>query len=162
MTYFLRLLKRVNLGFVFISGVALVVMMAITVANVTGRKFFNRPLLAGVELAELCGVVFVSFALSYTQTRKDHVIMSIFIGKLQQRVRAVFDSFALIVSLATDIVLTWAGVLLVQEMVSKEELSPILCLPIAPFRAVWVAGLIFLCVVLFIHLVEALGKVVKR
>jgi TRAP-type C4-dicarboxylate transport system permease small subunit len=162
MSSFLAILKRINLGFAIISACALLAIMAVTVVNVTGRKLLDFPLLAGLELVELCGAVFVSFALAYTQVKRSHITMTILIDRLGKRMRAFSDISALVVNLAIVTILAWAGTLLVQEMAFKKEHTDILVWPVAPFRAVWVAGLIFLFVALFIHLLEALGKAIKR
>jgi TRAP-type C4-dicarboxylate transport system permease small subunit len=56
------------------AGAALFTMMAITLIDVIGRKFFSRPLTGGVELTELMMVVALFFALPLVSAHCQHIV----------------------------------------------------------------------------------------
>jgi TRAP-type C4-dicarboxylate transport system permease small subunit len=74
------------------AGVFLLVLMFLTFADVTGRNFFDHPLLGATELTEyaLAVVTFLSYpVVSY---RRQHISVDLFdrfVGKTGQRVQQV-------------------------------------------------------------------------
>lgn len=67
-----------NQGFNWVAGAGLVIMLALTVADVIAIKIFSSPIPGAIELVSFLGVVVVAFALGYTQQLKGHIQVEFF------------------------------------------------------------------------------------
>jgi TRAP-type C4-dicarboxylate transport system permease small subunit len=155
-------LKRTNHGLTVISIVAMMIMLIVGVYNIAGRALFHRPLLAAIEITELSSVIFVVCGMAYTQLTGSNVIVPVIIEKLPPRARAIFDSCTLFISMAMVAVLAWCGTVFAIETIQKSEITNILAIPTAFFRASWVAGCAFLFIALTSHFIQAVNRAGKR
>ncbi|MCX8117321.1 MAG: TRAP transporter small permease [Desulfobacterota bacterium] len=147
----------------FVSSVSLVVMMLVTVVHVIGRLFFASPLYGGVEIISLAGIFLISFALSYTQAERSHIIIEILIHRLPKRARSVFMIFSLLISSAAVMLLGWGALLYTYDAVIKRgSKTPILHLPAAPFRVILVLGCLLLLGYFALHLVETFKTLLRK
>ena len=96
-----RILAPIGIG-------AIVIMMTIVVINVLGRAIINTPLKGTVEMVEMLGVIMVSFIIAYTQYKKRNIIVGIVADRMPPRMRAIVDSFTMLVSLAVVACIVWA------------------------------------------------------
>jgi TRAP-type transport system small permease protein len=73
-----RLADSVSLFFANIAAFILLLLVALTVADVIGRYFFTSPVVGAVELVRICmaGIIFFSFPLMFL--RNDHIIVDLF------------------------------------------------------------------------------------
>ena len=70
----MRALERV-LGYV--AAASLFAMMALTLADVVGRKFFDNSIIGSFELTELLMLVLIFIALPLTSLRGEHVVFDL-------------------------------------------------------------------------------------
>ena len=70
----MRALERV-LGYV--AAASLFAMMALTFADVVGRKFFDNSIIGSFELTELLMLVLIFIALPLTSLRGEHVVFDL-------------------------------------------------------------------------------------
>jgi len=72
-----RLADSVSLFFANIAAIILLLLVALTCADVVGRYFFSSPVVGAVELVRICmaGIIFFSFPLIFL--RNDHIIVDL-------------------------------------------------------------------------------------
>lgn len=147
----------------FIASVALVVMMLVTVIHVIGRLFFDAPLYGGIEIISLSGIFLISFAISYTQAERSHIIIEILTHRLPRRLKSYFTILSLFISLCAVTILGWGAFLFTYDAIIKRgSKTPILHLPAAPFRVILVVGCILLLGYFVYHMVEAVETLRRK
>ena len=72
-----RLADSAGLFAATVSAIILLVLVALTCADVVGRYFFSRPVVGAVELVRICmaGIIFFSFPLMFL--RNDQIIVDL-------------------------------------------------------------------------------------
>ena len=72
-----RLADSAGLFAANVSAIILLVLVALTCADVVGRYFFSRPVVGAVELVRICmaGIIFFSFPLMFL--RNDQIIVDL-------------------------------------------------------------------------------------
>jgi len=75
-------------------------MLAMQVANIIGRKFFESPVVGTVELTRMLLAVVVFLGLAYSEDLGDHITIDIIYVRLGRRMRAAFNVFANVLSAA--------------------------------------------------------------
>jgi len=125
-----------------IGGVALTVMMLLTMTDVILR-YFGKPLGGSYEIVGLLGAIVVAFALPQTSWQRGHVCMDFVFEKIpkdrQVVLRAVTRIFLTILFIFIGIGSYHMGV----EFYNSEEVSATLQLPLYPA----VFGVTFCCFV---------------
>jgi TRAP-type C4-dicarboxylate transport system permease small subunit len=71
-------MKRLETLFATVAGVALFAMMALTFADVVGRKLFDNSLLGAVELTEIFMLLMIFFALPLASIANEHIVFDLF------------------------------------------------------------------------------------
>ncbi|WP_417435867.1 TRAP transporter small permease [Hoeflea sp.] len=75
-------LKWVRRGIVFLGGMMLLVMMAMTIVDVIGRYVFNSPLAGAGELTELLLVSVIFMGLPAVTLEKEHVTVDLVTARM--------------------------------------------------------------------------------
>lgn len=70
-------MKRIESFFATVSGIALFAMMALTFADVIGRKFLGNSLPGAVELTEVFMVLMIYFALPLASIASEHIVFDL-------------------------------------------------------------------------------------
>lgn len=71
-------MKRLQSLFAAIAGLALFAMMALTFADVIGRKFFDNSLTGAVELTEIFMLMMIFVALPLASLAGEHIVFDLF------------------------------------------------------------------------------------
>jgi TRAP-type C4-dicarboxylate transport system permease small subunit len=79
-----RSLSWLRGGIVFLGGIMLLVMMAMTIVDVIGRYVFNSPLSGAGELTELLLVSVIFMGLPAVTMQKEHVTVDLFTARMPQ------------------------------------------------------------------------------
>jgi TRAP-type C4-dicarboxylate transport system permease small subunit len=146
-----------------ISSIALIIMMFVTVINVIGRMFFASPLYGGVELISLSGIFLIGFALSYTESVREHIVIEIMTRRLPIKLKLPFYIIATMITLGTLVLVTWGAYSLAWDAVVKPgSLTPVLHWASAPFKFSWVAGCIMVWCYFAYHLVQAVKQLLRK
>ncbi len=82
-----RLSRRINL----VGYVTIVMLMALTVGDVTGR-YFGHPISGTVEITGWLGLITVTSAIAYTYIMKGHISIYFVVSKLPQRAQAIIGA----------------------------------------------------------------------
>lgn len=131
------------------SGIAICGMTGIIVANVIGRIFFNTPISGTMEFTGFGGVIFVSAAMGFVEWGGRNVIVEVVFRRLPRRFQDVVEKVGLFLSLLTGAFYLMAAAGCAWDSLYQQEIAIISGVLKFPFRVIWLAGLLFLTVVLF-------------
>lgn len=163
MSFWLKLDRFVSKVLIVIAGVFLGIMVAAVVGNVFGRIFFGAPLWGTVEIISLAGLFVVSFALGYTERNRRHILVTIILSKLPQRLHSLFAALWLLICLGMAALLIWGGFwMAMEDATTPGATTYVLHLSKAPFRFAWVLSCLVLWGFLLQHLLEVLDQVRKK
>ncbi len=102
-----RLLRGVVLALAAVSGLSLMLMVALTCAEVFLRAAFNAPIKGTVDMIGLLCALAMICALPYTTAIKGHVAVEYFFLKLGRRGRIAADTLLRLILAAFFILLGW-------------------------------------------------------
>jgi len=132
--------------------------MLLTVADVAGRYFLNRPVTGTFELTELFMVFIVFLALGSAQHQNEHISLDLaytyFPSKLKETTNVLIDA----VSLAVMAAVTWQLYEYSVRMEQGNYTTAVLQLPIQPFVIVAVAGTASYALAIVCDLINSIGK----
>lgn len=110
------LLSRLDRGLVpierfmaLLSGLAAFSLMFLAAYSVTGREFFEKPLLGYVDLIEMLMPLIAIMGVSYVQRNGGHIRMDIIIGAMKGRLLWFFELVSILLILALMIALVWGS-----------------------------------------------------
>jgi TRAP-type C4-dicarboxylate transport system permease small subunit len=153
MERFLEIVLKTSKIMNVVAGIALTLMMALTVIDVLGRAA-GHPILGTFEIVSLFAIVVTAFALPSTTWNRRHVYMELLLDKLPQRNRDVLNVFTRILCMVLFVIM---GVNLFQvaaEFSKAREVTTALDIPLFP--AAYAAG--FCC---FLQVIALACDVVK-
>lgn len=146
-----------------IVGVStLMVMMVLTVADVSLRYLINQPIPGSFELTEFLLVILASFGLAYTAIQNGHVTVDLVVKRFSPKTQAVIDTITCLISIGIFATVIWASILYARSEWNAKAVSTVLLLPRFPFILVVVLGGAVLCLALLVNLLNSLNKVVKK
>ena len=145
-----------------IAGVALTAMLAISVADVIGNKVFHHPIQGTSDYVSFLAIITIVFSLSYSLIEKAHVQIDLFLNKLPHRIKAIFEIFIALLSLALFILLTWFSVRYGIRLQASHELSMTQRIPVFPFAYAVAFACLPACLYLFLETIRAIKKFVSK
>jgi TRAP-type transport system small permease protein len=138
------------------------IMMFLTVVDVVGRYFFNRPVTGSYELIQFMMAILVSFGISYTAVEKGHVGVDLLTVKLTAKTRAIIACVTNLVGLALFALITWQGLLQARTLWSSGATSASLLIPVYPFIYLFCLGTLMFCLVIVKDFVESVTEVLQK
>jgi len=146
-----------GIGVISMLGVMLVV-----VANIISR-IFGKPILGALEIASLCLVPTIAFALCYTAFSQAHIVVDILTSRLKKEgaILAILSFITALLSLVYWALMAWKSTGEAIGQWAIKEATEVLKLPVPPFRLVWAVGLWIFVLVLCADLVRTLKKRTK-
>jgi TRAP-type C4-dicarboxylate transport system permease small subunit len=146
-----------------IVGVStLMIVMILTVADVSLRYLVNHPIAGTFELTEFLLVILASFGFAYTALQNGHVTVDLVIERFSPKIQAVIDTITSLISIGVFVTVTWASILYARSEWKAKAVSTILLLPRFPFILVVAVGCAVLCLALLVNLLNSVNKVVKK
>ena len=148
-------LKRATTTVSVITYVGFFLIMLLTVADVTMRRFFNAPIAGSYEIVQytLMASVFASFA--YCQSERWHVHITMIIRLLPQKLRFAFYSLTGLVSTAVAGLLVYAAVQQAYLAFDRNFLSGVLRFPIYPTFWLMAVTMSFFTLALFYDVIRS-------
>ena len=144
-----------------IAGSVIIMMMLLTVADVVGRRFFNRPILGVYEISNFMLVIVVFFSLACCEFLKGHITIGLVVSKLGQRTQEVIDSIMYFFFLVTFCLLTWRLCLYALGEIDG-FLSRSLNIPVFPFVFIAALGSALISLVVLIHFLTFLAGALRK
>jgi len=137
----LALLDRLQFVQLQLAAVALMVMMLITVADVTLRYTLNRPIPGTYELVECMLVVFVFHGISAAFLRRQNIVIDLVDSFVGERLLAILIMIADLVALLCLVVLIWAMIAPAMQAYTYGDRKLELSLPLYLLWIVALAGM---------------------
>jgi TRAP-type C4-dicarboxylate transport system permease small subunit len=156
---FRKLVNRASYGACFIGMFLAIPLMLLTVGDVMGRSFFNKPIPGTFELSEYMLAVIVLLGAAYTQQVKGHVGVDFLTSRYSPRTQAVLQAVTTFAGLAIIAILVWQGYL---EGVHEKAVSDQLRVPQWPFKLLVAAGGLLLWLELLLDFISSVLKIAGR
>lgn len=150
--------KVIIIGLSLIGAAGLSVMLIVTVLNISLREFFSSPLYGAVEIVGCGGVLLYSFSIVYCQIQRRQIVVRIVIDRLSPRFRGILEIVTSVIAVFTIAVMTIGALAITFEAVKVQEVTTVMRVQFAPFRAVWA----FFCIVLFGVLIQQLYRILSE
>lgn len=162
MESFKNITGRLNQGFYWIAGIALVVMLLLTVSDVIAVKVFRSPIPGALEYIRFISVVVIAFALGHTQQLKGHIQVEFFVSRMPARLRAAAGIFVSALGISLFALLAWRSYEFARILQLSGEVSMTQNIPFYPFVYGIAICCIPVCFQLIIELVSHVTRLVKR
>ncbi|MEO0863841.1 MAG: TRAP transporter small permease [Pseudomonadota bacterium] len=104
-----RALVPVERAMALLSGLAAFSLMFLAAYSVTGREFFERPLMGYVDLIEALMPLIAIMGVSYVQRDGGHIRMDIIIGAMRGRLLWLIELIMVLLILVLMIALVWGA-----------------------------------------------------
>lgn len=104
-----RALLPIERFMALLSGLAAFSLMFLAAYSVTGREFFEKPLLGYVDLIEILMPLIAIMGVSYVQREGGHIRMDIIIGAMRGRVLWFLEFTTVFLILILMIALVWGS-----------------------------------------------------
>lgn len=160
----MKILDALSRWMGYVSAVAIMVLMLLVVADVSGRYLSSwiswaKPITGSSELASFIMIIVVFPALAWAALTNKHVQVDLLVARLSPRAQAIFGSATLLAALGTYVVITWRSVL---EALDVHTVTSLLRLPQAPFHWIMTVGWVVFCLSIAALLIVNIIKAAKR
>ena len=140
-----------------VAVIALAALAVITVVDVGGRYFFNKPLLGTVEMSEFLMVILSFGALALAELRDSHITVDFFVTALPERMRALLDAVAALLGILFWSFVAWRAAVHAHRIWIAGEVSANLVVPTWPFYLAVTVG----CGLLALALIGRVARSVR-
>lgn len=147
-----------------IAAFVLVIMMLLTVADVSGRYFANRPIKGSWELIGLLLIIAATWGLAYCQIQRRHIRVGFLLERFRPRVQTIFNSLAYLIGLGGFSVICWQMLVMTRRYISipTGRVSETAGVLLWPFMLMLAIGAAMLAIQLLIDLLHSLAEAVRK
>ena len=124
--------KLMNNGFLWVGGIALLLLMGLASANVVLRPF-GIPVKGSYELIGFLGAITIASALGYAQMTGIHIIVDILTSRYSKSTLRIVDSISSFLCMIFFILVTWQTTVLATNIWKRGETSETLKIVYYPF-----------------------------
>lgn len=151
-----RFLALLASGAGLIGVGTILALMALTVVTVVFRAI-GIAFPGTYSLAELLLIPSISFSLAYAAMKDEHTRVVLFTDRIRStRIRQALLGVMLALGSVFWVMVAWATIREAIRRGAQNELSPIINVPVAPFRWAMATALVLLCVILLFKSVQLL------
>jgi len=144
-------------------GVSLLMLMMFATSLDVIFRYFRMPIEGAFEMVTFIQVIFVSFALPYTQSVKGNIAADLLVTKFSPKARAVTACVTTFLSFVLACAITWQSIVTGNALRYAGQHSVALDIPFFPFYWVVAFGAGLLSLVLFVELLVILsGRTIKE
>ena len=161
---FRGIIKWICWAMTTIGAVSLAIMMFASIADITGRYFFNKPIEGTIELVSLLVVVAGCLGLGYCQLLKGNITIDIIPNRFGRRGKAIFHICSYVISIVLCIIVTWQVSMRTHDYMIKliGGETIILGLRLWPFMLLMTICFAWVTFIFILDLINAIGEVFKR
>jgi TRAP-type C4-dicarboxylate transport system permease small subunit len=150
-----KLRLYLNRLLVAVAGFLLIAMVVLTTANIVMRlPFINSPISGTTELMGLFGAIVTSFALGYTQLRRDNIAVDILVDSFNPRVRKVLGVVNSALCMVFFAIVGWRIWIYADKLRFSGEVTETLRIAYYPVTYATSCGVFFLSAVFFIDILS--------
>ena len=143
-----------------ISAIIIVVMMLLTVADVTLRKF-SSGLPGNVELVSLMLVVAAFFTISHCWGNDGHINVDLLFGHFSPRLQLAFSALGVLTGLIFFGAVVWGGIEFTIKAYKNSEVSTNLLIPLHIVKFLLLIGVFVFFIQLLISFIDFLYRTLK-
>ena len=144
-----------------IAAFVLAALAVMTFCDVVARYFFNSPFSFTVEITQLAMGILIYFGVGLTTHDNDHISVDFVTLRLPDSMRTLISLITNALALLFLILLVWRLWQRAAVLFEKNDMTPILFLPLWPFGYLMAAGSVFLLTGVLVHLIDA-GRRLKN
>lgn len=138
----------------FLGVLAVIALMLITVITVIFRAI-GIAFPGTYALSELLLIPAVAFALAYAAMQGEHTRVNLFVGRIKSmRLQHAIHGAMTLLGSVFWIAIAWAIIREAIRRAAQHELSPIINVPVSPFRWAMAAGIILFVIVLLFQAIK--------
>lgn len=138
-----------------LGGISLLALMLLATGNVVLRVF-HMPFSGTYEIISFLGAVIISFALGYTQKKKDHIVVTILTERFPKKLQRIVGGFADLVIMIFFGVVAWQVYVWGMKIYASHEVSETIKMAFYPFVFAVAAGFTLLSFSAFIGFLRLL------
>jgi len=116
----------------WLAGLVLLAMMAVTVVDVVGRYFLNRPLPGAFEVTELGLVLLIFAGLPLVSARDEHINVPLLVERLGPGARRVQRELTRLLGAALLALVAWRLWVRAGQLLDYGDRTTFLRIPLAP------------------------------
>jgi len=125
-----RALFAVTQGFALAGGLVLLLLIAMSLVSIIGRKLFATPIRGDIELMEVGASIAIAAFLPLCELRGTHIKVDAFTSWLPTRAQALLDVFAHLLCGSAALLLAWRTGLQVLENHEYGDVTTLLSIPL--------------------------------
>jgi TRAP-type C4-dicarboxylate transport system permease small subunit len=154
-----RILELISPWLSRIGGLAMLAMTLVLVANIIWRNITGLAFKITYESVQLIAIPMVSFSLIVATIKGRHIIVDILISRFSAKMQLILRCITSLIGLGILATLTWANIRYAGEMMIYGETTPVIELPVAPFRIIWTISLAIICFVLIVDIFQIIEMI---
>ena len=156
---FRKVVQKASFSACFAGMFLAIPLMLLTVGDVMGRSFFNKPIHGTFELSEYMLAVIVLLGAAYTQQVKGHVGVDFLTSRYSPKTQSVLHAVTTLAGLLIIAIMVWQGYL---EGIHEKAVSDQLRVPQWPFKLLVAVGGLLLWLELLLDFISSLLKITGR
>jgi len=153
-----RVIRVISQKLHFLSGMAIVAMMAIMALDVIARYALKTSLLDTIEISSMFLGAVTSLALVSVTKEEEHIRFSLLIDRLSTRTQNLAKAVTLVISAALFCMLTWQTTIRAIASVRSGEFIGSLEIPLWPRRFLFALGCFLTALVLLTQLINVFHR----
>lgn len=118
-----RLLLRLGEGFALAGGGLFIAMVGLSCVSIVGRKLWSAPIDGDIELLQMGTAIAAAAFFPLCTMTNEHLRVDFFTDDLSRRTNAVLDGVANLLLAVMMALLSWRGVLRVEELKEAGEVT---------------------------------------
>jgi TRAP-type C4-dicarboxylate transport system permease small subunit len=142
----------------WVAVLAIFIMLFLTVGDVVGRYFFNRPISGTFEITRLLFAISVFFAFAVSQFKKENLFITLLYSKFNLKIQGILDLFSAVIGIGMFSLAFWHTLKYALRIQSVGQFTSVLRWPIHPWIYLAAAGMLFLVIALLWDLVLSIKK----
>ena len=159
MKLFTAIIFKLSRYLTYIGGAAVIIVMLMTVYDITMRYLFNLPLLGSIEIAQYLLSVMVFASIAWVESLGDHISIPLITDRLPPVGRRILIIIMYILSIGVLVAITWNIFELAGENMRRHDASAVLHIPASPFIYFAGIGSAFYALVTLLNLIKyTIGK----
>ncbi len=161
MSFLFKASSKLSFWFNWVAGGSLVIMVALTCADVMMRAA-GHPISGTFEMVGLLGIFIAAYAMAYTQMAKEHVAIDYLLRYLPAALQRAIQAIVYLVSSGFFSLLCWQVIIFAGNLRANGEVSPTSEIPLYPFGYLLALACFAMVITLFTEfLKKILGKAAR-
>ena len=150
-----KISNALNQILLWIAGLFLIAMIAITGANIVSR-LFGLPIRGTFELMGYFGAVVTAFALGYTQIKRGHIAVDIVVLRFSEKTQRILHTVNHLICMAFFVIVAWQVSKYATTLWETGEVTETLQIVYYPFTYAVALGCLILAFTFFVDFLKSI------